>query len=207
MTDGQPDILSSGPRERTLDGARWPGPARRPAVIALVVLLVCCAGALASAVTVVMHQDKTINGLRVRITRQLRSSRNAAPALQVLSGRAFPSRPGGSFTIVTAAGASGAAGQPRTWLYLYGQDTTPGGTYALVGGTCGAGDITSYAWAKGTANRQGNVTLAAPDLSLSPSDPHLWVMVQRLADGATLGGLSGPFVGGRTHGLWSQPPC
>jgi hypothetical protein len=172
-------------------------------IVVLVVLLACCAGALAYTGLQVQHRDQAIAGLRV--TLRATDRRAPSPALRVSSGSVFPRTSGGAFSMVAATTGPGTARAPRTWLFVYGRHVTPGGTYALVGGTCGSRDITSFAWATATADRQGDVRLTASGVAINPADPQAWVLVQSVDDGTMLGGIRGPLIGGSPQALRSQP--
>lgn len=211
---GQPDFLSSGPRESPRWRVPWPGSARgrRLAIAAAGTLLACLAVALGSLAVVVAHRDDTINDLRVslRPSRDREPSAAAGPALPVGSGSAFvafPDSSGGSFSMVAADIRPRPGAAPLLWLYIHGQHATPGGRYALLGGTCGGQYVTPNDWAEATADGQGDLTIVAPNLLFSGQDRQLWVLVYRMADGITLGGIQGPFIGGGATAFRSSPPC
>jgi hypothetical protein len=58
-----------------------------------------------------------------------------------------------------------------------------------------------------TAAPNGDLTLVAPNLDISPTSSNVWILVYRLSDGATLGGLKGPLVGTGAKSFRTTPPC
>ena len=218
--DGQPEILSSG-RERPGRRPRWPwsaggGPSAGPAAVIALGVLLACLGGLAYTATLVTHRDKTIDDLRAALrvarakTRDSQSSATRESAPPVYSGSAilaFPDKSGGSFSVVAAAVRPGPGSGPLTWLFVYGKHAAPGARYGLLGGTCGGQYVAPVDWADGTANRNGDLTIVAPDLAIEPQDPKLWILVYRLKNGVTLGGITGPFIGGGSKTFRSAPPC
>jgi hypothetical protein len=210
--DGQPEILSAGPPEREQRPV-WPRlPGGRGPVVAAAVLLACAAVALAGMAMAVAHRDKMIDGLRAALATVRHRAPYAAPdsALPVESGTAvlaFPDKSGGSFSMFATAIRPGPHSGPLLWLYVHGQHETPGARYGLLGGTCGGQFVTSADLADGTADRSGDLAMVAPNLSVSPRDPRAWVLLYRMADGVTLGGVRGPFIGGGARAFRSVPPC
>jgi hypothetical protein len=206
--DGQPDILSSGPHWHW--GPRWPRPGRggRIAIFVIAVVLACL-GATAGLALLVAHQDGTIDHLRTA----LRNAPHPAPAtaaLPAVSGSAtyrFPDAAGGSFSVVVVAVRPGPGSAALTWLFVYGQHANPGQRYALISDTCGGQYVAAYALAEGTADRNGDLTIVAPDLDINPLAPDVWIMVYRWADGAPLGGVQGPLTGHGARTFASAPPC
>jgi hypothetical protein len=206
------DILSSGPRGRP----RWPlrpagqaggGPV---AIVAAGVVLACLAATIAYLALLVAQRDHTIAGLRaaLRVTRQPVTT--AAPALPQYASSAmltFPDKSGGSFLMVAAAIRPQPGSGPVTWLFVYGQHARPGQRYGLLGGSCANGSMISYDWAAGTADWKGDLTIAAPDLFISGQDPDIWLLVHRLGDTSSLGGVRGPLIGGGAKAFRSAPPC
>ncbi len=215
MADEQPDILSSGPRERARRRLPWPWPwpgRAGPVTLAALGCLLACLGALAYLALQVGQRDTTIGQLRaaVRAARHSASSAAARHALPGYSGSAnltFPDKSGGSFSMVVAAVRPRPGSGPLTWLFVYGQHADPGQRYGLLGDTCGGEYVAPVDWADGTADRQGDLTIVAPNLSIAPRDPNLWIVVYRLDDGTTLGGVKGPLLGGGSKTFGSAPPC
>ena len=82
-----------------------------------------------------------------------------------------------------------------TWLFVYGQHANPGQRYGLLSATCGGQYVAAYDLAEGTADRNGDLTIVAPDLDINPRAPDVWILVYRWADGAPLGGVQGPLTG------------
>lgn len=206
--DEQPDIVSSGPRPRY--GARWPGDGRggRITIVALVVLL-AFVGVTVSLALLVAHRDETINDLRAA-ARSARPSAPAAAAPPAVSGSAMftlPDTAGGSFSVVAVAVRPKPGSAPVTWLFVYGRHAQPGERYGLLEDTCGGQYITEYDLANGTADRNGDLTIVAPNLAIDPRAPDVWVMVYRWEDGASLGGIQGPLTGGGAKTFRSTPQC
>jgi len=206
--DGQPDIVSSGPQSRR--GAWWPGPGRggwiAVFVLALVLACVCVTVRLA---LVVAHQDDTIGHLRTALSDAPHPAPAAAP-LPAVSGSAtfrLPGAAGGSFSVVAVAVRPGPGAAALTWLFVYGQHASPGQRYGLLSDTCGGQYVTAYDLAEGTADRNGDVTIVAPDLDINPRAPDVWILVYQWADGTPLGGVQGPLTGNGARTFQSVPPC
>ncbi len=206
--DEQPDILSSGPRWRP--GVRRPGPGRNGwiAIVALGVLLACLA-VTAYLALLLAHRDSTIGGLRAALgtARHPAQAPAAPPTLPAVSGHAMFTLPGGSFSVVAMAVGPGPGSAPLTWLLVYGRHASPGERYGLFEGTCGGQYIASSDLADATADRDGNVTIIAPNLSIGPRAAGIWVLVYRWQDGAPLGGIQGPLLGPGARIFRSTAPC
>lgn len=205
--DGQPEILSSGPRDR---GPRS-GRVRRVTASALAVLLLACLGALAYTAVQLTQRDSTIHELRarLRVTEQ-RAAATGSAGLPGVSGSTmttFPGTAGGVFSMVVAAIRPRPGAAPLTWIFVYGRHATPGARYSLLDGTCGGQYVTPADAAQGTADSNGDLTIVAPNLPLSARDHAAWVLVYRASDGVTLGGLRGPFLGGHPVPFRTVPPC
>jgi hypothetical protein len=206
--DGQPDILSFGPRRRR--GARWPSPGRgRWIAIFVLAVLLACLGVTVSLAVLVAHRDDTINDLRTA----LRNARHPAPATAAppaVSGSAMFSLPdaaGGSFSVVAVAVRPEPGSAALTWLFVYGRHANPGERYGLLSDTCGGQYVAAYDLAEGTADRKGDVTIVAPNLDISSTALDVWILVYRLADGTPLGGVLGPLTGNGAKTFRSVPPC
>ena len=207
--DEQPDILSLEPRPRR--GARRPGSGRWFLILALLVSL----GAGTYLAVLTAHQDDTIHQLRTTL-RQSRPSAPASaalaagPALPVASGSAlstFPDAAGGSFSMVTADVRPRPGAAALTWLFVYGRHASPGERYGLLEGTCGGQYVTASDLADGTADREGDLSIVAPNLAISSSAADVWVLVYRLADGVPMGGIQGPLIGAGGKPFQSVPRC
>ena len=206
--DGQPDILSSGPQWRR--GARWPRPSRGGwiAIFVLAVLLAFL-GVTVSLALLVAHQDDTIDHLRTA----LRNAPHPAPAtaaLPAVSGSAtfrLPAVAGGSFSVVAVAVRSEPGSATLTWLFVYGRHASPGQRYGLLSDTCGGQYVAAYDLAEGTADRNGDVTIVAPNLDINPRASDVWIMLYRSTDGTSLGGVQGPLTGNGARTFQSAPPC
>jgi hypothetical protein len=177
----------------------------------LAVLLLSCLAGLAVTAAQLAHRDSVIHELRAaaRAARQHRPAAGSA-ALPAASGSAvssFPDSTAGTFSMLAAAIRPRPGTAPLTWLFVYGRHATPGASYELLDGTCGGQYVTPAAVAQGTADRRGNLTIVAPNLPLSARDRSTWVLVYRASDGITLGGLRGPFIGGRPVPFRTTPPC
>ena len=208
--DGQPDIVSSGPQWRW--GARWPGP--RPSrggwiTIFVLAVLLACLGVTVSLALLAAHQDDTIGHLRTELRNAPRPAPAAAP-LSAVSGSAtfrLPGAAGGSFSVVAVAVRPEPGSAVLTWLFVYGQHANPGQRYGLLSDTCGGQYIAAYDLAEGTADRNGDVTIVAPNLDIDPRAPDAWILVYRLADGTPLGGVQGPLTGNGARIFQSAAPC
>jgi hypothetical protein len=209
--DEQPDILSSGPRPRPRHGDWWPavGPRGRIATAAVCILLACL-GVITCLALLVAHRDGTITDLRTA----LRNARHPAPVTAAgppaASGSALFSLPDaalGSFSVVAVAVRPSPGATALTWLFVYGQHAGPGQHYGLLEGTCGGQYVTATDLADGTADRRGDLTIAAHDLGVSSQAPDYWVMLYRWDDGAPLGGVQGPLIGGGARTFRAAPPC
>jgi hypothetical protein len=206
--DGQPDTLSFGPQGRR--GARWPRPSRGGwiAIVVLAVVLACL-GVTVSLALLVAHQDDTIN----QLNGALRTASPPAPATAAqptVSGSATFELPGagdGSFSVVAVAVRPGRASAAVTWLFVDGRHASPGQRYGLLSDTCGGQYVAAYDLAEGTADRNGDLTIVAPNLDIDPRAPGVWISVYRLADGAPLGGVQGPLTGSGARTFQSAAPC
>ena len=209
--DEQPDIVSSGPPWRP--GIRWPGPGRHGwiVIVALGALLACLA-VTAYLALLLAHRDSTIDGLRAALgtARQARHPAQApaaSPALPAVTGNAAFTLPGGSFSVVAVAVGPRPGSAPLTWVLVYGRHASPGEHYGLFEGTCGGQYIASSDLADGIADRDGNVTIVAPNLAISPRAADIWVLVYRWQDGVPLGGVQGPLIGPGAKIFRSTAPC
>ncbi len=210
--DEQPDILSFEPRPRR--GAGWPG-SRRPGrgiLIFLLGVLLASLGAGTYLALLTAHQDDTIQQLQSALRRDRPSPAAAAagPVLPVASGSTlstFPDAAGGSFSMVAAAVRPKAGADALTWLFVYGQHASPGERYGLLEGTCGGQYVTASDLADGTADREGDLSIVAPNLDISAAAADVWVLVYRLDDGMTLGGIQGPLIGTGAKPFRSVPRC
>ncbi len=206
--DEQPDILSLEPRPRR--GPRRPGSGRWFLILALLISL--SAGAYLALMTA--HQDDTIHRLQTavrqgRASAPARAALTAGPALPVAYGSTlstFPDAAGGSFSVVTAAVRPRPGAAALTWLFVYGH-ASPGERYGLLEGTCGGQYVTASDLADGTADREGDLSIVAPNLAISSSTADVWILVYRLADGAALGGIRGPLIGAGAKPFRSVPRC
>jgi hypothetical protein len=207
VMDEQPDILSSGPRQRR--GARWHGPGRGGWIAILVLVLLGCLVVTVRLALLVTNRDDTINDLRAA----LRDAGHPAPApvaLPAVSASAMFTLPdvgGGSFSVVAAAVRPGPGSATLTWLFIYGRHAVPGERYGVIEDTCGGQYVAAYGLANGTADREGDLTIVAPNLAVSPQAPDVWVLLYRWRDGAPLGGIQGPLTGGGAKTFRSAPPC
>ena len=213
--DEQPDILSSGPQWRP--SVRWPRPGRTRWIAIVVLGIVVASLAVTGYLALLLAQrDHTIGDLRAALgtARQQASARSPAPAagaagpdLPAVSGNAVFTLPGGSFSVVAMAIGPRPGSAPLTWLLVYGRHASPGDRYGLFEGTCGGQFIASSDLADATADQDGNVTLIAPNLEISPRAADVWVIVYRWADGVPVGGVQGPLTGSGAKIFRSTAPC
>ena len=207
IMDEQPDILSSGPRQRRSGRRHGPGRGGWIAIFALV-LLGCLAVTMRLAL-LVAQRDDTINDLRAALqdARHPVPAAAALPAVSASAMFALPDVGGGSFSVVAAAVRPDPGSAPLTWLFVYGQHAIPGERYGVIEDTCGGQYVAEYDLADGTADREGDLTIVAPNLAVSPQAPDVWVLLYRWGDGAPLGGIQGPLTGSGAKTFRSTPPC
>jgi hypothetical protein len=207
--DEQPDILSSERRPR--HGDWWPAVGRRGRIAtAAVCILLACLGVITYLALLVAHRDDTITDLRAALQNARRPAPATAAGPPAESGSALFSLPDaalGSFSVVAVAVRPRAGATALTWLFVYGQHADPGQRYGLLEGTCGGQFVTAADLADGTADRRGDLTIAAHDLGVSSQAPDYWVMLYRWVDGAPLGGVQGPLIGGGARTFRVVPPC
>jgi hypothetical protein len=204
--------LSFGPRRGR--GARWPGTRGGWIAIVMIAILLAGTGTAVYLALLVARQDHTIGGLRAYLRTTARrapgaASQAARPALPVDAGSAMFTLPevGGPLSVVTAAVRPGPGSAPLTWLFVYDMHADPGARYGLLEGTCGGQYVTASDLADGTADRQGDLTIVAPNLAISSQAPDVWILVYRWVDGVTIGGIQGPLVGGGAKTFRTTPPC
>ena len=198
---GQPDTVSFGPRPR-----RGPRTWRRT-WLALLLALLACLGVIAWLALLVVHRDDTVASLRAALRDTSRPGPAASAELSGSAIFALPGASGGSFSIVAVAVRTKPASSPLTWLFVYGQRADPGQRYGLIEGMCGGQYVASSGVADGTADRNGNLTIAVPGLVLGPQPSDVWFMLYRWRDGAPLGGVLGPLTIGEARTFRSAPPC
>ena len=214
--DEEPDILSSGPEWQFR--VRWPRPSRGRWIMILLVALLACLGGIIGLVLQVGHQDATITQLRQAAQNaQNPAAVNAAAAASLavtaaptVSGSAtyrFPAAAGGSFSVVVVAVRPAPGSAAVTWLFVYGQHTTPGQRYGLLSDTCGGQYVAPSGLAEGTADSHGDLIIVAPNLDLNPQAPDVWIQLYRSADGTPIGGVQGPLTGTGAKTFTSGPPC
>jgi hypothetical protein len=210
--------LSFGPRRSR--GVRWPGGRGGWIAIAVIVILLAGTGTAAYLALLVGHQDQTIAGLRADLRSTARSTTasgssgssgasGSGPVLPVEAGSAMFSLPqaGGPLSVVAADLRPRPGSAALTWLFIYDQHAEPGQRYGLLEGTCGGQFVTSSDLADATADRQGDLTIVAPNLTISSQASDVWILVYRWVDGTTLGGIQGPLVGGGARTFRTTPPC
>jgi hypothetical protein len=207
VMDEQPDILSSGPRQRR--SARRHGPGRGGWIAIFLLVLLGCLVVTMRLALLVAHRDDTINDLRAAL-RDAGRPAPAAVALPAVSASAMftlPDMGGGSFSVVAAAVRPDPGSATLTWLFIYGRHAIPGARYGLIEDTCGGQYVAANDLADGTADREGDLTIVAPNLAVSPQAPDVWVLLYRWGDGSPLGGIQGPLTGSGARTFRSTPPC
>jgi hypothetical protein len=207
VMDEQPDILSSGPRQHR--SARRHGPGRGGWIAIFVLVLLGCLVVTVRLALLVGNQDDTINDLRAAL-RDAGHPAPAAVALPAVSASAMFTLPdvgGGSFSVVAAAVRPDPGSATLTWLFIYGRHAIPGARYGVIEDTCGGQYVAENGLADGTADREGDLTIVAPNLAVSPRAPDVWVLLYRWGDGAPLGGVQGPLTGSGAKTFRSAPPC
>jgi hypothetical protein len=207
VMDEQPDVLSFGPRPRP--SARWHGPGRGGWIAIFALVVVGCLVVIVGLALLVAHRDDTINDLRAA----LRDARHPAPtaaALPTVSASVMFTLPdvgGGSFSVIAVAVRPAPGSAPLTWLFIYGRHAIPGQRYGVIQDTCGGQYVAAYDLADATADREGDLTIVAPNLDISPQAPNVWILLFRWEDGASLGGIQGPLTGSGAKTFRSTPPC
>jgi hypothetical protein len=207
VMDEQPDILSSGPRRRR--SARRHGPGRSGWIAIFMLVLLGCLVVTVSLALLVAHRDDTINDLRAALRDAGRPAPAAValPAVSASAMFALPDVGGGSFSVVAAAVRPDPGSAALTWLFIYGRHAIPGERYGVIEDTCGGQYVAAYNLADGTADRQGDLTIVAPNLAVSPQAPDVWILLYRWGDGTPLGGIEGPLTGSGAKTFRSTPPC
>jgi len=207
VMEEQPDTLSFGRQRRS---ARRHGPGRGGWIAAFV--LVVLLGSLVVTVQLallVAHRDDTINDLRAAL-RDVRHAAPATAALPTVSASAMFTLPdvgGGSFSVIAAAVRPYRGSAPLTWLFIYGRHAIPGQRYGVIQDTCGGEYVAAYDLADATADREGDLTIVAPNVDISPRASDVWILLFRWEDGAPLGGVQGPLTGSGAKTFRSTPRC
>ena len=186
----------------------------------VIAVLLAGTGTAVYLALIVAGQDHTIDGLRANLRSTARRTSAAAalglsgslgsgPLLPVDAGSAMFTLPeaGGPLSMVAAAIRPRPGSAALTWLFVYDLHAEPGVRYGLLEGTCGGQYVTASDLADGTADRQGDLTIVAPNLAISSQAPDVWILVYRWADGVTIGGVQGPLVGGGAKTFRTTPPC
>ena len=94
----------------------------------------------------------------------------------------------------------------RSWLFAYARDAHPAERYGLRQATCTGQDVTRSDLADGTADQDGNLTIVAPNLAITPQEG-AWVEVYRSTDSTGLGGIQGPPLGRGASTFRDAPTC
>ena len=208
VMDEQQDLLSFGPPPGRRARRHGPGRGGWIAIFMVVVLLGCLVVTVRLAL-LVAHRDDTINDLRAAL-RDARHPAPAAVALPTVSASAtftLPDVGGGSFSVVAVAVRPDPGSATLTWLFVYGQHAIPGERYGVIEDTCGGQYIAAYDVADGTADREGDLTIVAPNLAISPQARDVWILLYRWEDGAPLGGIQGPLTGSGAKTFRATAPC
>ncbi len=207
VMDEQPDILSSGPRQRR--SARRHGPGRGVWIAIFVLVLLGCLAVTLRLALLVAHRDDTINDLRAALRDAGRPAPAAValPAVPASAMFTLPDAGGGSFSVVAAAVRPDPGSATLTWLFIYGRHAIPGARYGVIEDTCGGQYVAANDLADGTADREGDLTIVAPNLAVSPQAPDVWVLLYRWGDGSPLGGIQGPLTGSGAKTFRSRPAC
>lgn len=205
--DEQLDIVSSAPRWGR-DGRR-PGPGRS-GWFAIVVLggILAALGLTITLALQVAHQNDTINNLHAAVqnARQSAPATVALPTIEASVAYALPDTAGGSFSVVAVGIRPKPGSEVRSWLFAYARDAHPAERYGLRQATCTGQHITMSALADATADRDGNLTIVAPNLA-SNIPEGAWLEVYRWADGTALGGIQGPLLGRGATTFRDAPTC
>lgn len=205
--DEELDIVSSGPRWG--HGAWWPGPGRSR-WIAILVLggALTCLGLTISLALQVAQQNDTINQLHAAVRNASRSAPATAAqsTIEATVSYTLPGTADGSYSVVAVGIRPRPGSAVLTWLFVYGRHVHSGERYGLRQATCRGQDVTRSDLADGTADRDGNLTIVAPNLASIPRED-AWVEVYRSADSTGLGGIQGPLLGRGAATFLDAPTC
>lgn len=205
--DEELDIVSSGPRWG--HRARWPGSGRSGWITILVLGGVLAGlGLTVTLALLVVHQHDTISKLHaaVRDTRQPAPAAAALPAIEASVAYALPDTADGSYSVVAAGIRPEPGSAVLTWLFVHARHAHPGARYGLRQAACTGQHVTTSDLADGTADQDGNLTIVAPNLGVTPQ-AGAWVEVYRRADGTVLGGIQGAPIGRGATTFRSAPTC
>ena len=199
--------MSSGPRWG--HGTWWTGPGRSRWVAILVLGgVLTCLGLTISLALKVAHRNDTINKLHAAV----RNSSHPAPAtaaqatIEATVAYTLPDTADGSYSVVAVGIRPRPGAAVLTWLFVYGQHVRAGKRYGLRQATCRGQHVTRSDLADGTADQDGNLTIVAPNLAITPQEG-AWVEVYRSGDSTGLGGLQGPPLGRGASTFRDAPTC
>jgi hypothetical protein len=205
--DEQLDIVSSAPRWG--HGGRWPGPGRSGwfAILAIGGTLAGLGLTITLALRVA-DQNHTIDSLHAAVQNARQSAPATAPlpTIEASAAYALPGTADGSFSVVAVGIRPKPGSEVRSWLFAYARDAHPAEHYGLRQATCTGHHITTSALADATADQDGNLTIAVPNLA-SNIPEGTWVEVYRWADGTALGGIQGPLLGRGATTFLDAPSC
>ena len=199
--------MSSGPRRD--NGTWWPGPDRSH-WIAILVLggVLTCLGLIMGLALQVTHQNNTISKLHAAA----RNASKSAPAtaaqatIEATVAYTLPDTADGSYSVVAVGIRPRPGSAVLTWLFVYGRHVHSGERYGLRQATCTGQDVTRSDLADGTADQDGNLTIVAPNLAITPQEG-AWVEVYRSTDSTGLGGIQGPPLGRGAGTFRDAPTC
>ena len=167
-----------------------------------------CLGLIMGLALQVAHQNDTINKLHATV----RNSSHPAPAtaaqatIEATVAYTLPDTADGSYSVVAVGIRPKPGSAVLTWLFVYARHAHPGERYGLLQATCKGQHVTTSDLADGTADQDGNLTIVAPNLALTPQ-AGAWIEVYRWADGTALGGIQGPPIGRGATTFRSAPTC
>ena len=167
-----------------------------------------CLGLIMGLALQVAHQNDTINNLHAAV----RNSSHPAPAtaaqatIEATVAYTLPDTADGSYSVVAVGIRPRPGSAVLTWLFVYGRHVHSGERYGLRQATCTGQDVTRSDLADGTADQDGNLTIVAPNLAITPQEG-AWVEVYRSADSTGLGGIQGPPLGRGASTFRDAPTC
>ena len=131
----------------------------------------------------------------------------APPTVSASATFTLPNVGAGSFSVLAAAVRPDPGSATLAWLFVYGHHAIPGERHGVIEDTCAGQSVDAYDLADGTADWEGDLTIVAPSLAISPQAPDVWALLHQWENGAPLGGIQGPLTGSGAKTFRAIPPC